>query len=79
MLLVLEDDALIVEDFFATLSSIIQFHLPSYQQEDWLDIKLYSPPKWAGFGLDCLPAIELVAESGLLATIYILLSNLSSQ
>ena len=74
LLLVLEDDALIVEDFFITLSSILGFHLPSYQQGEWLDIKLYTPPKWAGFGLDWIPALELFAESGLASVLYLFIT-----
>ena len=54
LLLVLEDDALIGEDLFTILSSILEFYLPSYQLDEWLDIKLYTPPKWLGFGLDFL-------------------------
>jgi hypothetical protein len=79
LLLVLEDDALIVEDFFPTLSSILQTHLPSYQQEEWLDIKLYTPPKWSGFGLELLPAIDLVAYSGLIATFYVFITMMISR
>ena len=76
LLLVLEDDALIVQDFFTILSSILEFHLPSYQLDDWLDIKLYTPPKWSGFGLDFLPLLDLVASSGLIAMAYIISAKL---
>ena len=79
LLLVLEDDALIVEEFFPTLSSILLFHLPSYQQKDWLDVKLYTPPKWSGFGLDILPILDLIAYSGLIAVAYVSIAKMTSR
>jgi hypothetical protein len=79
LLLVLEDDALIVEDFFTILSSILEFHLHSYMLDEWLDIKLYTPPKWSGFGLDFLPLLDLIASSGLIAMLYIFSAKLISR
>ena len=79
ILLVLEDDALIVQNFFTILYSILEFHLPSYQLDEWLDIKLYTPPKWSGFGLDFLPVLDLVASSGLIAMLYIFSAKLISR
>ena len=79
LLLVLEDDALILEDFFPTLSSILMSPMPFYQQDSWLDIKLYTPPKWSGFGLDFQPLLELVVYSSILTTTYLASARLASR
>ena len=79
ILLVLEDDALIVQNFFTILSSILEFHLHSYTLDEWLDIKLYTPPKWSEFGLDFLTLLDLVASSGLIAMLYIFSAKLISR
>ena len=79
LLLVLEDDALILEEFFPTLSSILMFHMPFYQKDSWLDIKLYTPPKWSGFGLDFQPLLELVVYSSILTTSYLASARLASR
>ena len=73
LLLVQEDDALIAENFFDTLFSVLQFHKLDPEKYDWLDVKLHYPLKWAGFGLDSESLVELLSLSGLLAFIYLLL------
>ena len=71
LLLVLEDDALIHPDFFHNLYSILDFHLPRYSLDQWIDIKLFYPPKWTGYGLDLIPIIDIFATSGLLAILLL--------
>ena len=71
LLLVLEDDALIHPDFFHNLYSILDFHLPRYPLDQWIDIKLFYPPKWTGYGLDFIPIIDIFAMSGLLAILVL--------
>ena len=47
-LLWLEDDVILMEDFFSTLSSIMTFREILLQSQKWLDIKLYLNPRLRG-------------------------------
>ena len=47
-LLWLEDDVILMKDFFSTLSSIITFREKTLQSQKWLDIKLYLNPRLRG-------------------------------
>ena len=47
-LLWLEDDVILMKDFFSTLSSIITFREKTLQSQRWLDIKLYLNPRLRG-------------------------------
>lgn len=47
-LLWLEDDVILMEDFFSTLSSIMTFRKLLLQSQKWLDIKLYLNPRLRG-------------------------------
>ena len=47
-LLWLEDDVILMEDFFSTLSSIMTFRKMLLQSQKWLDIKLYLNPRLRG-------------------------------
>ena len=47
-LLWLEDDVILMKDFFSTLSSIITCREKTLQSQKWLDIKLYLNPRLRG-------------------------------
>lgn len=47
-LLWLEDDVILMKDFFYTLSSILTFRKMTLQSQKWLDIKLYLNPRLRG-------------------------------
>ena len=47
-LLWLEDDVILMKDFFSTLSSIMTFRKMTLQSQKWLDIKLYLMPRLRG-------------------------------
>jgi hypothetical protein len=44
-ILVLEDDAVIKDDFFSRLYSVLNLRARHYSKEAWLDLKLYSQPR----------------------------------
>ena len=44
-ILILEEDAVLMEDFFSTLLSWMSFHSERLQSEPWLDIKLFLNPR----------------------------------
>ena len=47
-LLWLEDDVILMEDFFSTLSAIMSFRKLILQSQKWLDLKLYLNPRLRG-------------------------------
>ena len=46
----LEDDVVLMDNFFPTLSSLLNFRRSKLQSITWLDIKLYAPPRLRGYG-----------------------------
>jgi len=68
-LLVLEDDAVIMEGFFTIVTKILEEKRSL--AESWLDFKLYSPPQWQGFLDFCpVPLTEWVSTSCLLGIFF---------
>ena len=53
-LLWLEDDVVLMEDFFSTLASIMIFRKSILQFQNWLDIKLYLNPRLRGNSIKIL-------------------------
>ena len=47
-LLWLEDDVILMENFFSTLSSILAYHRDKLTTVPWLDLKLYLNPRLRG-------------------------------
>ena len=47
----LEDDVVLMEHFFSTLFSLLNFRKSRLQSITWLDIKLYAPPRLRGYWL----------------------------
>ena len=47
----LEDDVVLMEHFFSTLFSLLNFRRSRLQSMTWLDIKLYAPPRLRGYWL----------------------------
>ena len=45
----LEDDVVLMEHFFSTLFSLLNFRRSRLQSITWLDIKLYAPPRLRGY------------------------------
>ena len=68
-ILILEEDAVLMEDFFSTLLTWMSFHSERLQSEPWLDIKLYLNPRLRGWAWDPLPLVELLASTSLLTWI----------
>ena len=68
-ILILEEDAVLMEDFFSTLLSWMSFHSERLQSEPWLEIKLYLNPRLRGWAWDPLPLVELLASTSLLTWI----------
>ena len=68
-ILILEEDAVLMEDFFSTLLAWMSFHSERLQSEPWLDIKLYLNPRLRGWAWDPLPLVELLASTSLLTWI----------
>ena len=46
----LEDDVVLMDNFFSTLFSLLNFRRSKLQSITWLDIKLYAPPRLRGYG-----------------------------
>jgi len=68
-LLVLEDDAVIMEGFFPIVTKILEEKRSL--AKSWLDFKLYSPPQWQGFFDLCpVPLTEWVSTSCLLGILF---------
>ena len=44
----LEDDVVLMDNFFSTINSILEFRRTRLRSSTWLDIKLYNFPKWRG-------------------------------
>ena len=51
----LEDDVVLMDNFFSTLFSLLNFRKSRLQSITWLDIKLYAPPRLRGYWLYILP------------------------
>ena len=68
-ILILEEDAVLMEDFFSTLLAWMSFHSERLQSEPWLEIKLYLNPRLRGWAWDPLPLVELLASTSLLTWI----------
>ena len=64
-ILTLEDDIVLMDDFFSTVFSIIKLHERKLRTF-WLDIKLYKNPRLRGWAFDTLPLVHLLATSALL-------------
>ena len=63
----IEDDVVLMENFFSTLSSILAFRKPILSTSTWLDIKLYKTPRLRGYAWDFQPLTELVSTALLFA------------
>ena len=46
----LEDDVVLMDNFFSTLFSLLNFRRSKLQSITWLDLKLYAPPRLRGYG-----------------------------
>ena len=68
-ILILEDDMLVMEGIFSTLSAWMTYHQERLQAEAWLDIKLYLNPRLCGWAWNRLPLVELLSSTSLLSTI----------
>ena len=64
--LVLEDDVILMRDFFSTLLSTINLHQHRLSGVPWLDIKLYKSARLRGWAWDWIPLTQLAAYSALL-------------
>ena len=63
----LEDDIILMENFFYTLHSALRFQMEKLSTKPWLDIKLYLMPRLRGYGWDAIPILELVSTSALIS------------
>ena len=76
-ILILEDDALVMQGIFSTLSSWMTFHQERLQAEPWLDIKLYLNPRLRGWAWNRLPLVELLSTTSLLSILlHVILTGL---
>ena len=76
-ILILEEDAVLMDNFFSTLLAWMSFHSERLQSEPWLDIKLYLNPRLRGWAWDPLPLVELLASTSLFTLIsHIILTRL---
>ena len=64
--LVLEDDVILMKDFFSTLLSSISLHRHRLSSAPWLDIKLYKLARLRGWAWDWILLTQLAAYSALL-------------
>ena len=79
-ILILEDDTLMMEGFFSTLSAWMTFHQERLEAEPWFDIKLYLNPRLRGWALDQLPLVELLSSTSLLSLfLHAILVGLQNQ
>ena len=65
----MEDDVILMENFFATLQSALSFQKEKLYKNPWLDIKLYLTPRLRGYAWDVIPILELVSTSALISTL----------
>ena len=63
----IEDDVVLMENFFPTLKSILALRKPGLSTTPWLDIKLYKTPRLRGYAWDFQPLTELVSTALLFA------------
>jgi hypothetical protein len=76
-ILILEDDAVIKDDFFTRLRFLLELiERQHYGAATWLDLKLYSQPRLQGFAWDAQPLIELIAYSAIFGWIMEVLCSL---
>ena len=76
-ILILEDDTLVMQGFFSTLSTWMTFHQERLEAEPWLDIKLYLNPRLRGWAWDPLPLVELLSSTSFLAIVlHVILAGL---
>ena len=67
----LEDDVVLMDDFFSTFQSILTFRKTTLSSLDWLDVKLYKTPRLRGYAWDIQPLTELVS----MALLFTLILN----
>ena len=68
-ILILEDDAVVMDGFFPTLSAWMTFHKERLQSEPWLDLKLYLNPSLRGWAWELPILVELFAVTLLLTLV----------
>ena len=79
-ILILEDDALVMQGIFSTLSAWMTFHKERLGAEPWLDIKLYLNPRLRGWAWNQLPLVELLSSTTLLSIVlHVILVSLQNQ
>ena len=79
-ILILEDDALVMQGIFDTLSAWMTFHQERLEAEPWLDIKLYLNPRLRGWAWDQHPLVELLSSTTLLSVVlHVILASLQNQ
>ena len=61
----LEDDVILMQNFFATLQSALRFKKDKLYGKKWLDIKLYTLPRLRGYAWDMIPFVEVMSTSAL--------------
>ena len=69
LILWLEDDVVLMENFFPTLTSILDHHTEKLARAPWLDIKLYLIPGLRGYAWDPQPLLELISTTALITLI----------
>ena len=69
LLLWFEDDVVLMENFFPTLTSILTHHTGRLARAPWLDIKLYLIPGLRGYAWDPQPLLELISTTALITMI----------
>ena len=79
-ILILEDDALVMQGIFSTLAAWMTFHQEKLEAEPWLDIKLYLNPRLRGWAWNQLPLVELLSSTTLLSIVlHVILVSLQNQ
>ena len=79
-ILILEDDTLVMQGIFSTLSAWMTFHQERLEAEPWLDIKLYLNPRLRGWAWNQLPLVELLSSTTLLSIVLnVILVSLLNQ
>ena len=69
-ILILEDDAVVMDGFFPILFAWMTFHKERLQSEPWLDLKLYHNPSLRGWAWELPVLVELFAVTLLLTLVF---------
>ena len=69
-ILILEDDAVVMDGFFYILFAWMTFHKERLQSEPWLDLKLYLNPSLRGWAWELPILVELFAVTLLLTLVF---------